>query len=145
MVPATNVQTMKLSYESKLDMISQQFKQFDGASQLQMLKKLREIACPDSTPLIELAKKKIGTRGRASMKIDTSTHCDPSAFEFVLSGQDSYSSHIEPISTGIPMMQMQKRPKQKVRSICFFFNIECWADPCHAETCHAMPVCAGPT
>ena len=97
-----------------------------------MLKKFREIASLDSTSLIEPIKRKIGTCGHASMKVDTSTHHDPSAFELVLSGQDSYLPHIEPISMGIPMTQIQKRLKQKVRSTCFFFNIECWADPCHA-------------
>ena len=144
MVPATNVQTMKLSCEPELNMIAQQFKRLDGDSQMQMLKKLREIACPDSIPLIEPAKKKIGTCGHASKKVDTSTCRDPSAFELVLSGQDSYSPRIEPISTGIPMMQMQKRLKQKVKSICLFFNIECWADPCRTETCHAMSECVEP-
>ena len=121
MVPATKVQTMKLSCEPELNMIAQQFKQLDRDSNIQMLKKLREIACLDSTPLIEPAKKKTGTCGCISMKVDMSTPCDPSAFELVLFGQDSYSPHIEPISMGILMMQMQKRPKQKVRSIYFFF------------------------
>ena len=86
MVPATNVQTMKLSYEPELNMIAQQFKQLDEDSQMQMLKKLREIASLDCTPLIEPTKKKTGTHGHASMKVDTSTRRDLSAFELVLSG-----------------------------------------------------------
>ena len=115
MVSASKMQIMKLNCEPELDIIAKKFKQLDGAAQLQMLRKLREIASPDSTSLEEPAKKMTGSRGRTSLKVDTSTRRDPSAFELVLSGQDSYSP-----GTGTPMSLVQKRqPRKKVICICF--------------------------
>ena len=117
MLPAKNVQSLKLTCEPELTIIAQKFMQLDGASQLQMLKKLREFASPDSTSLEEPAKKRTGIRGHASLQVDTSTRRDPSAFELVLSGQDSYSPGPQQNIMGIPRMQMQKRQaRKKVRS-----------------------------
>ena len=45
---------------------------------------------PESTSLIE-PYVETKARGRPQLKIDTSTRCDPCAFELVESGQESYS------------------------------------------------------
>ncbi len=141
-LPTPPVQPIQLSCDAELDLIALRFKKLDGASQLQMIKKLREIASPDSTPLLEPAKRKTGSRGRASLKVDTSTRRDPSAFELVLSGQDSYSPGVEKVTIRNPSTQIQKRrPKQKV-STKYLFPYNRYHNV--YGTVRAVPVCDVP-
>ena len=74
----------------KIEVIVKLFNESDSGIRKQLLSKLREIAHSESASLIE-PKIKIRTRGRLSLKVDTSTRCDPSAIVLVESTQDSNS------------------------------------------------------
>ena len=79
-----------LDCKADLELLKQRFNEYDSTRKLQLLKKIRELTMPDSTHLIE-PEVKTRTRGRPTMKVDTSTRRDPSVFELVPSAQDSYS------------------------------------------------------
>ncbi|KAL7171017.1 hypothetical protein ACSBR2_035806 [Camellia fascicularis] len=84
-----------LDCKSELDMFARRYEEVDRTMQVQMLKKLREIHTPESTFLIE-PEVKLNLQGRPSLKIDTSTRREPSAFEFVPFAHDSYSPSVYP-------------------------------------------------
>ncbi|XP_028063963.1 uncharacterized protein LOC114267153 [Camellia sinensis] len=92
-----------LDYKSELDMFARRYEEVDRTMQVQILKKLREIHTPESTFFIE-PEVKLNPRGQPSLKIDTSTRREPSAFKFVSSTQDSYSP-----SVGIPTLINNKK------------------------------------
>ena len=56
----------------KIELIVKRFKESDLSIKLQLLNKLRELAMPKSTPLIE-PEMKTRTQGRPQLKVDTST------------------------------------------------------------------------
>ena len=63
---------MGLDCKADLELVEQWFNEYDSTRKLQLLKKIRELSKPDSTHLIEL-KAISRTRGRPTMKVDTST------------------------------------------------------------------------
>ncbi|XP_028067641.1 uncharacterized protein LOC114270370 [Camellia sinensis] len=83
-------QKLELTCIPELELILKRFKESDIAMQLDMLKKLREIANPASTFLIEPDVKPNPRRGHK--KIDISCRRDPCAFELVDDGHDSQST-----------------------------------------------------
>ena len=95
-----------------------------------LLKKLREFISPDSTFLMEVEHKtdmrgrgrgRSRGRGRGQFKIDTSTKREPSAFEFVLSGEDSYSQGIN-ISIA-PVRKQVLWKKAKKDNVCNYIKL----------------------
>ena len=97
---------MELSYKTELELIGNRFGDLDTSTKLQVLKKLREIACPQSTHLLE-PEVKVKTRGRPKEKIDTSTRRLPSNFELAASVQDSHS----------PLKGKRAAPKRRVKEL----------------------------
>ncbi|XP_028068917.1 uncharacterized protein LOC114271500 [Camellia sinensis] len=85
-----HVEKLELTCIPELELILQRFNESDIATQLDMLKKLREIANPSSTFLIEPNVKPNPRRGHK--KIDISCHRDLCAFELVDDGHDSQST-----------------------------------------------------
>ncbi|XP_028066880.1 uncharacterized protein LOC114269717 [Camellia sinensis] len=83
-------QKLELTCIPELELILKRFKKFDIATQLDMLKKVRKIANPASTFLIELDMKPNPRRGHK--KIDISYRRDLCAFELVDDGHDSQST-----------------------------------------------------
>ncbi|XP_028102309.1 PKS-NRPS hybrid synthetase CHGG_01239-like [Camellia sinensis] len=80
-------QKLELTCIPELELILKRFEESDIATQLDMLKKLREIANPASTFLIEPDVKPNPCRGHK--KIDISCRRDPCAFELVDDEHDS--------------------------------------------------------
>ncbi|KAL7208658.1 hypothetical protein ACSBR1_030404 [Camellia fascicularis] len=74
----------------ELELFAKRFKEVDPDVKRFLLQKLRELAKPDCTFLIE-PEVKSNPRGWPKLKIETSTRHEPSAFEIVASAQDSYS------------------------------------------------------
>ncbi|XP_028075301.1 uncharacterized protein LOC114277601 [Camellia sinensis] len=83
-------QKLELTCIPELELILKWFEEFDIATQLDMLKKLREIANPASTFHIEPDVKPNPRRGHK--KIDISCRLDPCAFELVDDEHDSQST-----------------------------------------------------
>ncbi|XP_028122576.1 uncharacterized protein LOC114319718 [Camellia sinensis] len=73
----------------ELELFAKQFEEVDPDMKRFLLQKLRELAKPDCTFLIE-PEVKSNPRGRPKLKIETSTRHEPSAFEIVASAQDSH-------------------------------------------------------
>ncbi|XP_028083552.1 uncharacterized protein LOC114284804 [Camellia sinensis] len=102
------------------DFFIKKFQTINETQQVIILKKLRELISPESTFLME-PELKTNTRGRSrgrghgQFKIDTSTKREPSAFEFVLSGEDSYSQGVT-ISTAPVRKQVQRKKAKKDNS-----------------------------
>ncbi|GMP33792.1 hypothetical protein CsSME_00006954 [Camellia sinensis var. sinensis] len=82
---------LELTCEPELEMIVKYFNDCDTTKQLEILKKLGEIANPESTFLIEPDVKPNPRGCPAHKKIDVSIRRDPYAFEIVQSGHDSHS------------------------------------------------------
>ncbi|KAL7238264.1 hypothetical protein ACSBR2_004379 [Camellia fascicularis] len=74
----------------ELELFTKRFKEMDPDVKRFLLQNLRELAKPDCTFFIE-SEVKSNPRGQQKLKIETSTHHEPSAFELVESAQDSYS------------------------------------------------------
>ncbi|XP_028102895.1 uncharacterized protein LOC114302124 [Camellia sinensis] len=98
------VKKLELTCIPELEMILKQFNESDIAMKLDMLKKLREIANPASTFLIEPDVKPNPRRGHK--KTDISCRRDPCAFEFVDDGHDNQST--------LAPSQSQKKRASKV-------------------------------
>ncbi|GMQ00657.1 hypothetical protein CsSME_00047653 [Camellia sinensis var. sinensis] len=79
-----------------------------------LLQKLRELAKPDCTFLIELEVKS-NPRGRPKLKIETSTRRKPSVFEIVASAQDSYSPGVI-AKTSVTTKKVKTKKKEKAFS-----------------------------
>ncbi|XP_024039451.1 uncharacterized protein LOC112098079 [Citrus clementina] len=88
----------ELSCTPEMEMIIKRFEDSDGFGKMQIKRKLKELADPFLTFLIELPVK-AKTRGRPSQKLDKSTRRDPSRFEYVVSAQDNHSPDIMSSST----------------------------------------------
>ena len=76
----------ELTTTSEFDLIAKKFRTSDEAGKIQILKKLKELASPSSTSLIE-PDVKSNTRGQSSAKkkkLDRSTTREPSAFEYAV-------------------------------------------------------------
>ncbi|XP_028057844.1 PKS-NRPS hybrid synthetase CHGG_01239-like [Camellia sinensis] len=91
-IPLSSIleQKLELTCIPELELILKRFEESDIATQLDMLKKLREIANPASTFLIEPDVKPNLRRGHK--KIDISCRRDPCAFELVDDEHDSQST-----------------------------------------------------
>ncbi|KAL7180713.1 hypothetical protein ACSBR1_039722 [Camellia fascicularis] len=74
----------------ELELFAKRFEEVDPDVKRLLLQKLRELAKPNCTFLIE-SKVKSNPRGQLKLKIETSTRRELSAFEIVASAQDSYS------------------------------------------------------
>ena len=92
-------------------MIEKRFDKIDDGSKLQLLKKLKELANPASTSLIE-PEVKCNTRGRPPMKHDTSTRRDPSMFKYVLSTQGNHSPSLMSLSTNAVHSKRREKLKE---------------------------------
>ena len=99
------------------DLIVEQFKGYDLSKKLLILNKLRELAKPETTSLIE-PEVKSKVRGHPKLKTHNSTKRDPSAFKLVKSAQDSYSPSLTRdtiASSGTSFVPKKlTMPKQKV-------------------------------
>ena len=87
---AENTSKLELDCMPEIELIVEQFRGYDSSKKLKVLNKLREIARPETTSLIE-PDVKTKVRSRPKLILDNSTKRDPSAFEVVESTQDSYS------------------------------------------------------
>ena len=87
------------------------------SKKLQVLNKLKEIAKPETTSLIE-PDVKTKVRGRPKLKLHNSTKHDPFAFELVESARDCYSPSLTKdtiASSGASFVPKKiTMPKQKV-------------------------------
>ena len=122
MLPISENAFVKLDCKTETDFFIEKFQTIDEMLQVILLKKLRELISPDSTFLME-PELKTDTRGRGrglghgQFKIDTSTKREPSAFEFVLSGEDSYSQGVTISTTPVrKQVQRKKAKKDNVRN-----------------------------
>lgn len=79
-------------------MIIRPFNDSDDLAKIQLLRKLKELTNPTSTFFLKLEVKG-KTRGRSSLKVDTSTRKNPSKFEYVLFNKDGKSIHAMSSST----------------------------------------------
>ena len=103
---------MSLDCKADLQLLEKRFNEYDSTRKLQLLKKIRELSKPESTHLIE-PEVKSRTRGRPSMKVDTSTRRDPSAFELVSSAQDSYSPKSAAMTEVTDKGRLECKPKRR--------------------------------
>eukprot|EP00268_Persea_americana_P017157 TRINITY_DN18212_c1_g1_i1.p1 TRINITY_DN18212_c1_g1~~TRINITY_DN18212_c1_g1_i1.p1 ORF type:complete len:121 (+),score=9.18 TRINITY_DN18212_c1_g1_i1:147-509(+) len=87
---AENTSCLELDCMPEIELIVEQFRGYDSSKKLQVLNKLKEIAKPETTSLIE-SDVKTKVRGRPKLKLHNSTKRNPSAFEVVESAQVSYS------------------------------------------------------
>ncbi|XP_028077050.1 uncharacterized protein LOC114279072 [Camellia sinensis] len=93
----------------ELEMILKWFNESNIATQLDMLKKLREIANPASTFLIELDVKLNSRQGHK--KVDISCRYDPCAFELVDNDQDSQSTLVSSQSKKIIALKVHEKKR----------------------------------
>ncbi|CAL5374942.1 unnamed protein product [Camellia sinensis] len=109
---------LELTCEPELEMIVKFFNDCDTTKQLEILKKLGEIANPDSTFLIEPNVKPNPRGCPAHKKIDVSIRRDPYAFEIVQSGHDGHSPKGTQM-TALASVQVNKKRhfKQKAHMI----------------------------
>ncbi|KAL9409227.1 hypothetical protein AB3S75_047588 [Citrus x aurantiifolia] len=110
LLPTTKAETTYLSCSTEMEMILQRFNNNDYTGKLKILKKLKELANPASTYLIE-PEAKARARGRPSSKADNSTRRDLSKFEHVLSALNSHSPHLSSSKISI---QSKLRQRKKV-------------------------------
>ena len=103
----------ELNPDSVLEILTNQFHNFDDTKKAQVLKKLTEIVNPGSTFIIEPQSKPAKKRGH--QKVDVSTRRNPCAFEMVESQHDSYSPR--PCES-IPSKDSAKTKKSKVLKVC---------------------------
>ena len=89
-------------------MILKRFNGVDDCSKIQLLKKLKELADPALTFLVEL-EVKTKVRGRPSMKLDKSTRRDPSKFEYVESLQGNHHTHLISLNTASTQSNEKKK------------------------------------
>ncbi|XP_028113459.1 PKS-NRPS hybrid synthetase CHGG_01239-like [Camellia sinensis] len=121
MLPVSASAFVKLDCKTETDFFIEKFQTINETQQVIILKKLRELISPDSTFLMEPelktdTRRRGRGRGRGQFKIDTSTKREPSAFEFVLSEEDSYSQGVT-ISTA-PVRKQVQRKKAKKDNVC---------------------------
>ena len=103
----------ELNPDSVLEILTNQFHNFDDTKKAQVLKKLTEIVNPGSTFIIEPQSKPAKKRGH--QKVNVSTRRNPCAFEMVESQHDSYSPR--PCES-IPSKDSAKTKKSKVLKVC---------------------------
>ena len=112
MLRNSNVQHKKLSCQAELDRISKRFEDYDDTMKIQLLKKLKELANPESSSLTE-PEVKLKTRGRPKTKISTSTKRDPSAFEYVQYVHDTSQPEVVSLANQL-QIPPKRRKKEKV-------------------------------
>ncbi|XP_028064223.1 uncharacterized protein LOC114267386 [Camellia sinensis] len=114
MLPVSESPFVELDCKTETGFFIEKFQKNDETQQVILLRKLRELISPDSTFFME-PELKTDTRGRGrgrgQFKIDTSTKCESSVFEFVLSREYSYSQGVT-IST-TPVCKPLQRKKAK--------------------------------
>ncbi|KAH9753465.1 protein FAR1-RELATED SEQUENCE [Citrus sinensis] len=113
----TQKQKVELSCQPEFELIANRFNESSIEIQLDILKKLKEIANPGCTFLLD-PEVKTRTRGRPSIKVDTSTRRDPSAFEISLSGQESCSLNVKSnsVTTAKSKAEVKRRGRPKTKS-----------------------------
>ena len=94
--------------DAEIDLIVRRFMENSKNTKLQILKKLKELANPETTSLLEPEVNQ-RTRGRPRTKIDKSTRRDLSEFEYKLSIQDSTSPSLTPTSR----LMIKPTPKKR--------------------------------
>ncbi|KAH9661453.1 hypothetical protein KPL70_024513 [Citrus sinensis] len=117
LMAVTQKQKVELSFQPKFELIANRFNESSIEIQLDILKKLKEIANHGCTFLLD-PEVKTRTRGRPSIKVDTFTRRDPSTFEISLSGQESCSLNVKSNSVTIAKskaeVKRRGRPTTKV-------------------------------
>lgn len=99
----------------ELEIIMKRFNVNNDLAKVQLLRKLKELKNPASTFLIELEVKG-KTHGGSSLKVDTSTHRNPSKFEYGLSNKDGNFVHVM-LSSTLSLQKKKKNEKEKELSI----------------------------
>lgn len=102
----------ELVCDAEIELIMKRFKENNKTTKLHILKKLKELANPETTSLLEPEVNQ-RTRGRPRMKIDKSTRRDPSGYEYLNSVQDSTSPSLTPISKSLIKRSPKKRSARK--------------------------------
>lgn len=90
MLVFSKARTSNISCTNEVDMFVKQFNEVDDARKLYLLRKSKEILNHYTTSLYE-PEVKSNMCDWPSVKVDTSTRSNPSAFEYVLSTQDDQS------------------------------------------------------
>ncbi|XP_028121044.1 uncharacterized protein LOC114318370 [Camellia sinensis] len=93
MLSTPHIVSEEWTYTSGLELFAKRFEDVDPDVKRFLLQKLRELAKLDCTLLIE-PEVKSNPWGWPKLKIETSTRCEPSAFEIVALAQDSYSPEV---------------------------------------------------
>ncbi|XP_028112685.1 uncharacterized protein LOC114310790 [Camellia sinensis] len=99
----------------ELELFAKRFEEVDPDMKRFLLQKLRELAKPDCTFLIE-PKVRSNPRGRPKLKIETSTRREPSAFEIVALAQDSYPPGVI-AKASVTTKKVKTKKKEKVHRL----------------------------
>ncbi|XP_060960635.1 uncharacterized protein LOC133031210 [Cannabis sativa] len=87
LVKSTKNEANEISCDAEIELFLRRFQEVDIPTKLHLQRKLRELAEPSTTFLVE-PEVKMNTRGRPPSKFDHSTRRDPSAFEYVSAKYD---------------------------------------------------------
>ncbi|XP_060969793.1 protein FAR1-RELATED SEQUENCE 6-like [Cannabis sativa] len=87
LVKSTKNEANEISCDAEIELFLRRFQEVDIPTKLHLQRKLRELAEPSTTFLVE-PEVKMNTRGRPPSKFDHSTRQDPSAFEYVSAKYD---------------------------------------------------------
>jgi len=104
-----------INCDVEIDLIVKRFKENPKSTKLQILQKLKELAKPESTSLVEPEVNQ-RPKGRPKIKIDTSTRRDPSDFEYILSAQDSNFLSLTPKVGPIVKAKVKKQKTRQQNS-----------------------------
>ena len=110
--------TPELTTISEFELIAKKFHSSDQRGKIHILKKLRELGNPSSTPLLE-PEVKLNTHGRSSLKkkkLNRSTHWEQSTFEYALSMKDSVPARLSSTSVA---KKKEKLGVRRTRSCTF--------------------------
>ena len=104
-----------INCDAEIDLIMKRFKANLKSTKLQILQKLKELANPESTSLVEPMENH-RPKGRPKIKIDKSTRHDPSDFEYILSAQGSTVPALPPYSGTYSEGDSKEIKKYKAKS-----------------------------
>ncbi|XP_060969857.1 uncharacterized protein LOC133037065 [Cannabis sativa] len=90
LVKSTQNEANEISCDAVIELFLRRFQEVDIPTKLHLQRKLRELAEPSTTFLVE-PEVKMNTRGRPPSKFDHSTSRDPSTFEYVSAKYDKSS------------------------------------------------------
>lgn len=100
--------------DAEIDLIMRRFKANPKNIKLELLKKLKELANPETTSILEPAVNQ-RPKGRPKGKIDDSTRRDPSDFEYILSTQNSTTLSLSPAVGQIKKTNSKAKGKKSTR------------------------------